>query len=106
MGIIKKEKWDRLWIGFLVGLFGSLIGFVLFAIGFVLFTGETFSQFWNDWFLGIPDWQSRILTFSVLIDVVLFYICVRNDMYKFSKGLMLVLVLAVLAVSWLEFRNF
>ena len=106
MGIINKEKWDHLGIGFVVGLFGSLIGFVLFAIGFVLFTGETFSQFWYDWFLGIPDWQSRILTFSVLIDVVLFYICVRNDMYKFSKGLMLVLVLAVLAVSWLEFRNF
>ncbi len=106
MGIINKEKWDHLWVGLLVGLLGALIGFLLFAVGFVIFTGETYAQFWYNWFLAIPDWQSRIVTFSVLVDVVLFYIFVRHDMYKFSKGVMLVLVLAVLAVSWLEFRNF
>ena len=105
MGAITKEKWDHLWVGFVSGLGGALVGFLLFATGFVIFTGESFSEFWNDWFMAIPDWQSRIVTFSVLLDVVLFYAFVRKDMYKFSKGVMLVLVLAVIAVSWLEFRS-
>lgn len=99
------KKYDKIGYGIIVGIIGAMLGFLLFSAGFCLITGTSMSSFMNDWFVGIQDWQPRIVTFSVLVDVVLFYLCVRSDMYNFGKGLMVILVLAVLAVSWLEFAG-
>jgi hypothetical protein len=70
---MNKGTIDKLWVGALVGVLGAFIGFCLFGIGFALFNGITFSYFLDSVFFGVSDFQSRIVTFSMLIDVVLFF---------------------------------
>lgn len=96
-----KGKLDNIWIGMAAGAVGAVLGFVLFGLGFAQINNCTFSYFYNDVFMGVSDFQSRIVTFSMLIDVVLFFIFLRINMLEFAKGLMAVLVLSVLVVAWL-----
>lgn len=85
----------------IAGILGALIGFALFGIGFALFNDISFSDFLRDVFFGVRDFQSRIVTFSMLIDVVLFFVFIRKNYQEFCKGLLAVLVLSVVAVAWL-----
>jgi hypothetical protein len=101
MEIMNKENIDKVWVGAITGVLGALTGFVLFGAGFALINGITFGQFVNNIFFGISDFQSRIVTFSMLIDVVLFFIFIRKNYQDFCKGLIAVLVLSVVAVAFL-----
>lgn len=98
---MNKTSVDKVWIGVIAGIFGALLGFVIFGIGFSLKNGISFSSYISDIFFGISDFQSRIVTFSMLIDVVLFFIFIRMNYQEFCKGLLAVLVLSVMAVAWL-----
>jgi hypothetical protein len=83
------------------GLLGALLGFVIFGLGFAYINHITFSEFYHGIFLGVQDFQSRIVTFSMLIDVILFFLFIQKDYQQFCKGIIAVLVLAVIAVAWL-----
>jgi len=96
---MSKEKWNKIWVGIVVGLTGAILGFILFGIGFGIINNVSFTSFVNDIFFGVTDFQSRIVTFSMLIDVVLFFIFIRKDYQEMCKGLMVVLVLSVVAVA-------
>jgi hypothetical protein len=98
---MKKGKLDNIWIGMLAGVIGALAGFVLFGYGFALINHISFGEFYHGIFLGVQDFQSRIVTFSMLIDVILFFIFMKKDYQQFCKGIIAVLVLAVIAVAWL-----
>lgn len=90
-----------MWIGVVSGILGAVVGFCLFGLGFSLYNNISFSKFITDIFLGVSDFQSRIVTFSMLADVILFFIFIRKDYQEFCKGLILVLILSVMAVAWL-----
>ncbi len=85
----------------ITGLLGAVVGFVVFGVGFAWKNNITFADFIHDVFLGVSDFQSRIVTFSMLIDVVLFFIFIRKNYQDFCKGLLAVLVLSVIAVALL-----
>jgi hypothetical protein len=98
---MRKGKLDNIWIGMLAGILGAFLGFVLFGYGFAFINHITFGEFYHGIFLGVQDFQSRIVTFSMLIDVILFFIFMKKDYQQFCKGIIAVLVLAVIAVAWL-----
>lgn len=94
-----KERFDKVWVGVLVGLLGAILGFIIFGFVFALKEDMTFYEFYRDVFLGVANFQSRIISFSVLLDIVMFYIFIRKDYQQMCKGIMAVLVLAVIAVA-------
>ncbi len=85
----------------ITGLLGAIVGFAVFGIGFSWKNDISFSYFVHDVFFSVTDFQSRIVTFSMLIDVVLFFIFIRKNYQEFCKGLLAVLVLSVIAVALL-----
>lgn len=96
-----KQRIDKVWVGILTAILGAIIGFLGFGFGFALKNDITFMEFYRDVFLGVDNFQSRIVTFSMLINVVLFFVFIRKDYQKFCKGLMAVLIISVAVVAWL-----
>jgi hypothetical protein len=94
-----KERFNKVWVGVVLGLLGAILGFVIFGLIFALKEDMTFYEFYRDVFLGVDNFQSRIISFSVLLDIVMFYIFIRKDYQQMCKGIMAVLVLAVIAVA-------
>jgi len=100
---MRKGKFDHAGFGILGGILGAFSGFVLFGVGFSWFNDILFIEFVQDVFLGsaLQDFQSRILSFSMLFDVLLFFILVRKGYEEFCKGLIIVLVISVAVIAWL-----
>lgn len=96
-----KEKIDKVWVGMIAGVLGSALGFVLFGLGFAIFNHISFGTFITDIFMKVEDFQSRIVSFSMLVDVILFFVFIRKNYQQFCKGLMAVLVLSVAVVAYL-----
>ncbi len=96
-----RERYNKVWIGVVLGIVGAILGFLMFGFGFALKEDMTFGEFYRDVFLGVDNFQSRIVTFSMLIDVVLFFLFIRKDYQELCKGIMAVLILAVAVVAWL-----
>ncbi len=100
---MKQAKLNHVGYGIVGGIIGALIGFCIFGLGFSWYNEILFSEFVFDVFLGsaLQDFQSRIISFSMLADVVLFFLLLRRGYEEFCKGLIIVLVLSVAVIAWL-----
>ncbi len=100
---MRKGKIDHVGYGILGGILGAVIGFFLFGLGFSWLNEIYMSEFINDVFLGsaLQDFQSRILSFSMLLDIVLFFLLIRRGYEEFCKGLIVVLVISVAVIAWM-----
>ena len=100
---MKGNRLNHVGYGIAGGMFGALMGFVIFGLFFSWFNEIYFYEFVQDVFLGaaLQDFKSRILSFSMLLDIVLFFILIRRGYEEFCKGLIIVLVLSVAAIAWL-----
>ena len=100
---MKRNPLNHVGFGILGGLVGAFIGFCIFGLGFSWYNGIFFSEVVNDVFLGsaLQDFQSRILSFSMLFDIVLFFLLVKRGYEEFCKGLIIVLVISVAVIAWL-----
>ena len=103
MESMKSKRFNHVGFGILGGLLGAFIGFCIFGLGFSWYNEIFFSEFVNDVFLGtaLQDFQSRILSFSVLADVLLFFLLVKRGYDEFCKGIIIVLVISVAVIAWL-----
>jgi len=100
---MKQAKLNHVGYGIAGGIIGAFIGFCIFGLGFSWYNEIFFSEFVFDVFLGsaLQDFQSRIISFSMLADVVLFFLLLRRGYEEFCKGIIIVLVLSVAAIAWL-----
>jgi uncharacterized membrane protein len=103
MESMKQKTLNHAGYGIIGGLVGALIGFCIFGIGFSWYNEIFFSEFVLDVFLGaaLQDFQSRIISFSMLADVILFFLLIRRGYEEFCKGLIIVLVVSVAVIAWL-----
>ncbi len=100
---MKHNPLNHVGYGIVGGLVAAVIGFCVFGLGFSLYNEIFFSEFVKDIFLGsaLQDFQSRIISFSMLADVVLFFLLIRRGYEEFCKGIIVVLVISVAIIAWL-----
>lgn len=98
---MKPKKYDNMWLGLGIGVVGALLGFMIFATGFSLYNKISIGEFVTDIFLGVQDFQSRIVTFSMLVDVILFFVLLKKNYLNLCKGIMAIMVISVAIVAML-----
>lgn len=102
MGYLNKSRFDTFWAGVVLGLAGATAGFVLFGLVWSIGTRHDFTFYIHDVFHGITSmFQDKVVTISILLDVVLFYLFLRAEWYNLCKGLLAVIILSVPVALWL-----
>jgi hypothetical protein len=95
MGFVTKERFDKVWVGAVLGILGAVTGFMLFGLVWSVGTEHSFTYYIKDVFTGITSmFQDKIVTISILIDVVLFYLFLRKNWYNLCKGLLAMVILS------------
>lgn len=87
-----KNKLNKLWIGVISGILGAIIGFYVFAFGWSFVNDRAVSYFINDVFLNSDLFKDKIVTVSILFDVLLFFLAIRWNMINFAKGVLGVVI--------------
>ena len=87
MATVKKGKLDTFAYGVAAGILGAAVGFVVF--------GQTFSRFVETLVQGTEIFHDKLVTVSILFDVILFFVMIRQDYYNFCKGLLAVVIVSV-----------
>lgn len=92
-----KQRWDKAWVGVLVGIIGAAIGFVLFGYYGAATQEVSWTHFIHTVFVdrSMLQFQDKVVTISILLDVVLFFIFMRLEWYNLCKGLLGVVIAAV-----------
>jgi hypothetical protein len=93
-----KTRLDKFSVGIVSGLVGLIIGFVIIGTLWGLLEGESLSFFIEVAFIKAPMYRVRILTASGIFDVLLFFYFFQNGFLNFCKGMLGVLLIAVLAI--------
>ena len=95
---------DHLRTGIIAGLIAPVFGFFLY--GMIYVTGihpeHSFSWFVTDLFLGTPQFQSKVLTLSLIADVPLFFWFDRRAWYRAMRGVIGAMFLygTVIVILW------
>jgi hypothetical protein len=98
-----KQKLDKVWVGILTGLIGAVAGFFLFGFFFALGSGTSMQYFINNIFLGGGpiSYQDKVVSVSMVMDIVLFFVFMQMHWDKMSKGILAVVISAVPVVVYL-----
>ena len=97
------KKGNNQALGLLIGLFCPILGFVIYGTGWGLFHGRSFSYFYNYVFIGTPQFQSAIISLSILINLLPFFIFVRTDRLRAARGVLASLFVYMPVVIYLKF---
>lgn len=95
MGVVRKNKFDHILWGIATGIVGAAVGFFLFGMFIASVQDVTFGRFIETLVEGTDTFHDKLVTVSILIDVILFFIMIRKDYYEFCKGLLAVVIIAV-----------
>lgn len=100
---MKRKKYDELKFGLLIGLFAPVIGFIIYGFSWSMYWNRTFSYFFNDVFLGLQNFQSSILSLSLLMNLLPFFIFIRSERYRSARGVLAAIFVYVPFVVYLRF---
>lgn len=95
MGIAMKQRFDKFIYGVLAALIGAALGFVLFGLFIAEFNGVSFERFIETLVNGTDYFHDKLVTVSILFDVILFFVMLRKEYYNFCKGILAVVILSV-----------
>ncbi len=90
-----KERFDKVYIGLIVGIMGIFAGFFLLAIVWSIANKMSVGYFIDEIFIASPLFKDKIITVSVLFNVLLFFISNRLKYDRLSKGILASVLLAV-----------
>lgn len=95
MATLNKSRFDTFTYGLIAGILVALIGFLLFGLVWSLSTGSSLKYFITDIFLSTGMFQDKVVTMSLLLDVLLFFVFMRKDWLNFCKGILAVVIIGV-----------
>ena len=90
-----KSKLDSFLVGFIAGIIGTVVGFFLLAWIWAVVNKMSVRYFIDEIFIGSDLFKDKILTVSVLLNVVTFYFANRRGYYAMAKGLLAAVLLVV-----------
>ena len=89
------KRYDNSWLGAFIGLIGALVGFFIFAFGWGLANDKDVSYFVNQIFFGSELYKDKIITGSILFDVLLFFLFLRWNLNNLAKGVLGVVIVSL-----------
>ncbi len=93
---VRKHPWDTVLYGIILGLIGAGVGFLLFGWVFTLGTSTNMETFFHDLLYGVTAmYRDKVVTVSILTDVVLFYYFLKKEWYYLSRGILYVVICSV-----------
>lgn len=92
-----------MWPGFVIGLLAPLLGFVLYGWYWSWKFFRPFTYFVNDVFLATTAFRSSIISLSLIINLIPFYIFIRKERYKSARGVIAAVFLYVPFVVYFYF---
>jgi hypothetical protein len=93
---ISKHRFDHIGVGIILGLLGAGLGFLLFGFVFTLGTSTNLGTFFYDLAYGVTAmYQDKVVTVSILTDVVIFYYFIKKEWYQLSRGILFVVIASV-----------
>lgn len=101
--MVKRKKYDDMRLGMVVGLLAPLLGFLIYGLGWAAYFHRSLDYFINHVFLGISEMQSPIVSLSLLINLVPFFIFLRTKRYRSAQGVLAGLFIYVPVVLYLRF---
>tara|TARA_B100000768_G_C11278251_1_gene377071 strand:- start:615 stop:926 length:312 start_codon:yes stop_codon:yes gene_type:complete len=100
------KKFDHTIWGVAVGLFGTLIGFLVLASWWSSANGTSLAYFYETVFQSSQLYKDSILTVSVLFNVGLFWLALRAGFERLARGIMVIILLSVPAIIWIQSQSF
>ncbi len=100
---MKSKRFDKTSLGFVVGLILPIFGFLIYGLYWSWKFFRPFSYFINDVFLGTPTFRSSILSISLLINLVPFFIFLRTNRNKGARGVLAAVFVYVPFVVYFRF---
>jgi len=79
-------KYNKLWIGLVLGLLGPFLGFVTFYL--ITSTHQPFDAF-VQMILNRSETHSGIISVSLLFNLVFFYLALRQEWYLTVRGVIM-----------------
>lgn len=95
MGNQMKKRFDTFLFGVLAAVLGAALGFFLFGLFIAEFNGVSFGRFLETLVNGTDYFHDKLVTVSILFDVILFFVMIRKEYYHFCKGILAVVILSV-----------
>ena len=90
-----KSKLDSILAGVVTGILGAILGFILLGVFWSISNSTSFTHFINNIATKTLLYRDSILTVSTLFNIGIFYLGLRLEMWKFCRGLMMVIIAAV-----------
>ena len=95
MGNISKHKFDHVLWGIAAGILGACFGFLIFGMFIAAVQDVTFGRFIETLVEVTDTFHDKLVTVSILIDVLIFFIMIRKEYYEFCKGILAVVIVSV-----------
>lgn len=89
------HRMDKIHYGLIAGAVGMVLGWFLLGLWWAVANDSTFDYFYQSVWLGSQLYRDSILTASILLNVVFFYIANRLDMERFAQGLLGMILVTV-----------
>jgi len=83
--------------GIVLGLIGSLISFGVYAYAFTAKNGVSFDMFWENWVVDSDVFRTEIITATVLLNIILFFILYRTKKEAMATGVLIAVMVTLVA---------
>lgn len=87
-------------LGILIGILGNAIGFLIYGFVFSAVNNVDFSMFYETVFLKMESFRSQIITGSMLVNVLIFYILMRMKQDAINRGVIITILISVIAIIY------
>lgn len=88
---------SKLFLGILLGIAGNVLGFFIFGLILCWSKDIQFTYFIENMVIGTDIFRSQIITGSLLVNTILFYILMRRGQDDINRGVMVTILLTMIA---------